>query len=149
MPSPPTESYEKKEGANEVSSSTNEPKSPEPAELKIFCIVDGEATSFPVKILSNSSVGELKQAIYPNITVDPSVKPKDLTLYKVSIPDEGKTVVESEIESKEALTVASRELGDIFNSELPKETIHVLVKPPQKAFSFIVILALPLLHQGR
>ncbi|ORZ05022.1 hypothetical protein BCR41DRAFT_191320 [Lobosporangium transversale] len=135
-PSPRTEPYEKKERkgeAKEESSSTNDPKILEPTELKIFCIVDGEATSFSVKILSNCSVDELKQVIkaakknaFKDIDAD------QLTLYRVSIPDEDKIVVESEIESKEALTVASRKLRDIFISELPEETIQVFVKPPQR-----------------
>ncbi|KAF9896598.1 hypothetical protein BX616_007140, partial [Lobosporangium transversale] len=124
----------RKEGeANEECPSTSGSKTPKPTELKIFCIVDGEATAFSVKILSNCSVDELKQAIkaakknaFKDIDAD------QLTLYRVSIPDEDKTVVESEIVSKEALTIASMELWEIFNSELPRKTIHVFVKPPQR-----------------
>ncbi|ORZ07478.1 hypothetical protein BCR41DRAFT_424752 [Lobosporangium transversale] len=37
-----------------------------------------------------------------------------------------------EIVSNEALTPAPKKLGDIFNSELPEETIHAFVKPPQQ-----------------
>ncbi|KAF9896204.1 hypothetical protein BX616_007930, partial [Lobosporangium transversale] len=117
----------------EEGSSTSGPKIPERTELKIFCIVEGEATPFPVKIPSNCSVGELQQAIkarksnaFKDIDAD------KLTLYKVSIPDEGNTVLESEIESKEALAIASMELWEIFTSELPRKTIHIFVKlPPQ------------------
>ncbi|ORZ12933.1 hypothetical protein BCR41DRAFT_98142 [Lobosporangium transversale] len=118
----------------EECSSTSGPKISEPTELKIFCIVEGEATSFPVNTLSNRSVGELQQAIKaakkPELD---HVAADKLTLYKVSIPDEGKTIVESEIESKEALAIASKKLGNIFNSKLPDETIHIFVKlPPQE-----------------
>ncbi|ORY93712.1 hypothetical protein BCR41DRAFT_376026 [Lobosporangium transversale] len=70
----------------EECSSTSGPKISEPTELKIFCIVEGEATSFPVNTLSNRSVGELQQAIKaakkPEIDMFAADK---LTLYKVSI----------------------------------------------------------------
>ncbi|ORY96028.1 hypothetical protein BCR41DRAFT_402185 [Lobosporangium transversale] len=105
-----------------------------PLLLVLNCVVEGEATPFPVEIFCDKSVGILKEVIKAkkanalnNIDAD------QLTLYKVSIPDKGEAIFESEIKSKEALTVASKELGNIFNSELPKETIHVFVKPPQRA----------------
>ncbi|KAF9897583.1 hypothetical protein BX616_005320, partial [Lobosporangium transversale] len=102
----------KKEEANEVSSSTNDPKIPEPTELKIF-------------------FDELKQAIYSPARFG-NIPPEKLTLYKVSIPDGSEAIFESEIKSKMALTVASKKLGNIFKSELLEETIHILVKPPQR-----------------
>ncbi|ORZ08567.1 hypothetical protein BCR41DRAFT_146441 [Lobosporangium transversale] len=104
-----------------------------PLLLQLNCIVEGEATSFPVEIFCDKSVGMLKQAIKvaKKPELDHAAADK-LTLYKVSIPDEDKTVVESEIVSKETLVPASMELWEIFNSELPRKTIHVFVKPPQR-----------------
>ncbi|KAF9160364.1 hypothetical protein BGX20_002544 [Mortierella sp. AD010] len=100
--------------------------------LKIFCIVKNESTSFSVDILDSETVDDLKKAIKE------AKKPKldkfgadELTLYKVSIPDEENIVVESNIEMVR-LAPPSMKLWEKFDSVLPGGTIHVYVKPPQQ-----------------
>ncbi|KAF9086833.1 hypothetical protein BGX27_003090 [Mortierella sp. AM989] len=105
--------------------------------LKIFCIVEGQNTSFSVEILSTKTVDDLKKAI--KLAKAPELDgfaPDRLTLYKVSIPDEGKAVVESNIKStKVLLNPLSKKISEFFGSELDDEveTIHIFVKPPQQA----------------
>ncbi|KAF8926231.1 hypothetical protein BGZ47_002836 [Haplosporangium gracile] len=55
--------------------------------ITLFCLVDGESTSFPVKIESTETVGDLKKLIKTE-TPDTfnGVDAKDLILWKVSIP---------------------------------------------------------------
>ncbi|ORY88911.1 hypothetical protein BCR41DRAFT_366217 [Lobosporangium transversale] len=95
--------------------------SPRPKPYEEFFVLLREKQRLFCKHLSNRSVGELQQAIKaakkPEIDMFAADK---LTLYK--------TIVESEIESKEALAIASKKLGNIFNSKLPDETIHIFVK---------------------
>ncbi|ORZ16118.1 hypothetical protein BCR41DRAFT_396260 [Lobosporangium transversale] len=57
----------------------------------------GRSNIFPSEGFFVQSVGILKQAIYSPAKFG-DILPENLTLYKVSIPDEGKTVVESKME---------------------------------------------------
>ena len=105
------------------------------ANLNIFCVIEGETTSFPVEIESTKTVGHLKDAIkakksnyFEKIDAD------DLTLWRVSIPilpkKDRKAISLADVSSKEELDEATK-LSNIFDAELPEETIHIIVQPPQ------------------
>ncbi|KAI8594210.1 hypothetical protein EDD21DRAFT_422114, partial [Dissophora ornata] len=60
-------------------------------QLTLFCLVDGEAldNAFPVSTSSATTVGELKDFIKTKIPdTFNGVDAKDLTLWKVAIPDD-------------------------------------------------------------
>ncbi|KAF9087871.1 hypothetical protein BGX27_002839 [Mortierella sp. AM989] len=109
--------------------------------LELFCILEGQNSSFSVEILSSKTVDDLKQAIYNKIKNAPRfryISPHKLALYKVSIPDEDKVLNKSKIESEHGmkkLAPSSMEISDkeAFGVEmLPKRTIHVFVEPPEQ-----------------
>jgi hypothetical protein len=109
--------------------------------LTLFCLVDGQSTSFPVEISSDKAVGQLKDAIKtkkPNDLRD--VDADKLTLWRVDIPDEEKSFtmnedkknVESADGSKhsvEPLAPASKAIGRFFQQPAA-EHIHVFVQRP-------------------
>ncbi|KAF9433406.1 hypothetical protein BGZ76_009497 [Entomortierella beljakovae] len=68
------------------SDSVEESKASKPNKLEIYCIIDGESTSFPVVVSSKITVGLFKQAIYPNVTVGTEVKSRDLRLWRAVDP---------------------------------------------------------------
>ncbi|ORZ01942.1 hypothetical protein BCR41DRAFT_209366 [Lobosporangium transversale] len=102
----------------------------EPTNLKIYCIVDGEAAPFSVNILSNRSVDELKQAIMAeNPNTFKFVDAKDLTLKL--IPG-GTTKKGLETLSQELLVALDEleELSTYFPKGAAKGRIHIIVKLP-------------------
>ncbi|KAF9917249.1 hypothetical protein BX616_001585 [Lobosporangium transversale] len=105
--------------------------SPSPKWLELNCIVGGEITSFPVKILSSKIVGLLKNAIYPKITTSPSTKPKDISL---SLVPGG--VKEEELENlpEKSLVLLGEErekLHTYFPDGAANGCIHIIVNVPQ------------------
>ncbi|KAF8949668.1 hypothetical protein BGZ46_005002, partial [Entomortierella lignicola] len=61
--------------------------------VKLFCILDGDSTAFPVKIACDDTVGELKKAIKEEKPNDLQGLDADkLILFHVSITDEGNPV---------------------------------------------------------
>ncbi|KAF9991463.1 hypothetical protein BGZ79_004445, partial [Entomortierella chlamydospora] len=110
--------------------------------LELNCIVEDESSSFPVRILSTEKVGILKNAIKEAKKAKLDMfDANELTLYKVSIPDEEKIVIESDIEMVR-LAPSSMELWEKFGSVLPKKTIHVYVKPPQQDINVLDVISL-------
>jgi hypothetical protein len=102
--------------------------------LHLNCLVDGESTSFPVKIESNETIGELKKAIktekaprFDDVAAD------ELTLWRVSIPvapkKERKNISLADVSSKEELDEID-DLSDVFEERPPKKTIHIIVQRP-------------------
>ncbi|KAG0298008.1 hypothetical protein BGZ97_004183 [Linnemannia gamsii] len=98
--------------------------------LHLNCLVDGESTSFPVKIESNETIGELKKAIktekaprFDDVAAD------ELTLWHVSIPvapkKERKNISLADVSSKEELDEID-DLSDVFEERPPKKTIHII-----------------------
>ncbi|ORZ07520.1 hypothetical protein BCR41DRAFT_159887 [Lobosporangium transversale] len=103
----------------------------EPTNLRIYCIVAREATSFPVNIPSDRSVGELKQAIKaakkPELD---HVAADKLTLWRTVNPRRDKdnkvdlngTVEKTELDDERAL------LSEL--DELTSRRTYVIVKLP-------------------
>ncbi|KAF8914827.1 hypothetical protein BGZ58_005653, partial [Dissophora ornata] len=104
--------------------------------LNLTCLVDGESTSFPVKIESSETIGTLKKAIKlekPNDFSD--VDADKLTLWRVSIPVLPKkdrkeiSLADVPLNSKEELDETD-DISDVFKEPPPKKTIHIIVQRP-------------------
>ncbi|KAF9376201.1 hypothetical protein CPB97_010991 [Podila verticillata] len=103
--------------------------------LSLFCLVDGEAASnaFPVNIMPSKTIGDLKDLIktkkaprFDDVAAD------ELTLWRVSIPDdddEDLPISLGSVPEKKKLKATSK-LSKVFDTELPEDTIHVLVQRP-------------------
>ncbi|KAG0277039.1 hypothetical protein BGZ95_006634 [Linnemannia exigua] len=105
--------------------------------LTLFCLVDGEATTnaFPVEAESTKTIGNLKELIKTKKTNDfQDVDADKLTLWRVSIPDDDDNelpVLLDTMPEKKKLK-ATAKLSKVFDTELPDDTIHVIVqRPPQ------------------
>ncbi|OAQ23960.1 hypothetical protein K457DRAFT_881817 [Linnemannia elongata AG-77] len=105
--------------------------------LSLFCLVNGEATSnaFSIKIPSNDTVDDLKKLIKAEKTnAFSDIDADQLTLWCVSIPDEDDNdlpVLLDAVPEKKKLK-ATTKLSKVFETELPEETIHIIVqRPPQ------------------
>ncbi|KAF8949847.1 hypothetical protein BGZ46_004913, partial [Entomortierella lignicola] len=94
--------------------------------VRLFCILDGDSTAFPVKVATDETVGELKKAIKgekPNDLQD--VDADKLILFHVSVADEGKPVHLENVESKTPLIKSTNEISEVFGTLPAKKTIHV------------------------
>ncbi|KAG0222430.1 hypothetical protein BGW42_006607 [Actinomortierella wolfii] len=112
-------------------------------QLTLFCLVDGEATSnaFPVDIESNKTFAHLKELIkakkaprFDNIAAD------ELTLWSVSIPasddDDNARILLDDVSKKDKKKLSPlTSLSKVFTTELPEETIHIIVRRPSLPLS--------------
>ncbi|KAG0196176.1 hypothetical protein BGX33_001959, partial [Mortierella sp. NVP41] len=106
--------------------------------LSLFCLVDGEATTnaFPVEIESTKTIGDLKDLIKAKQSPDfDDIVANSLTLWRVSIPDDDDNdehpILLDKVSEKKKLK-ATTKLSKVFDTELPEDTIHVIVqRPPQ------------------
>ncbi|KAG0272672.1 hypothetical protein BGZ95_011551 [Linnemannia exigua] len=105
--------------------------------LTLFCLVDGEATSqaFSIDIDQTKTVDHLKDLIKTKKTNNFSdVDADQLTLWRVSIPDDDDNdlpVLFDSVPEKKKLKATTR-LLKVFDTELPDDTIHIIVqRPPQ------------------
>ncbi|KAF9378893.1 hypothetical protein CPC16_011072 [Podila verticillata] len=102
--------------------------------VSLFCLVDGEATPFSIKILSSDTIDDLKKAIKAEKTNELSdVDANMLTLWRVSVPvvpkKERKQISLVNVLSKEELDETD-DISDVFDKMLPKKTIHIIVQRP-------------------
>ncbi|KAF9303922.1 hypothetical protein BG003_001849, partial [Podila horticola] len=104
--------------------------------MKLFCLVDGESTSnaFPVEIDPLKTIADLKKLIKTEKPVDfEHVDANNLTLWHVSLPivaaNKHKPIVLTEIDSSTELDPTD-DISDVFQSQPPKKTIHILVQRP-------------------
>src|ERR1700761_9308901 len=105
-------------------------------ELKPFIYVIGiGGSSFSVTIQSSKTVDDLKDAIKekkkPRLD---HIDADELTLYKVSIPDDDETLEQEAclaIRKGPKLKVSSRQLFKVFQEPLPAETVSVVVTLPE------------------
>ena len=76
------------------------------ANLNIFCVIEGQTTSFSVKVPSDGTVDDLKDAIKAKIPKFKEIAAHDLTLWRVNIPDEDKVLMKDKVrpEEKEVTT---------------------------------------------
>ncbi|KAF8926465.1 hypothetical protein BGZ47_002706 [Haplosporangium gracile] len=109
--------------------------------LTVFCLVDGEATSqaFSIDIDQTKTVDHLKDLIKTKKTNNFSdVDADQLTLWRVSIPDDDDNdlpvLLDTVLEKKKLK--ATTKLSKVFDTELPDDTIHIIVqRPPQGLIS--------------
>ncbi|GJJ75042.1 hypothetical protein EMPS_07400 [Entomortierella parvispora] len=101
--------------------------------LTLFCIVSGDSTSQPFKVRiqdPHADVSDLKEAIfevYPQAF--PNIKANDLVLWHVEIPDTGNIPTLESVDKK--LLRATTKLSKALGSELPEDTIHIIVERPK------------------
>ena len=101
----------------------------------LYCVVEGESTSFPVEISSDKSIGQLKKAIKLEKSNDlRDVDADKLTLWKVSIPviaaNKHQPVLLSAIDSPTEIEDPTDDIADVFTKTPPKKTIHIIVQRP-------------------
>jgi hypothetical protein len=102
--------------------------------LTLFCLVDGETTSFPVEIESTKTVGDLKKLIKTEkAKAFEDVDADQLTLWHVSLPvvpkKDRKAISLADVLSKEELDETD-DISDVFEEKPPKKTIHIIVQRP-------------------
>ncbi|KAG0296844.1 hypothetical protein BGZ97_004435 [Linnemannia gamsii] len=103
--------------------------------LRLICIVAGEPSSnaFSVKASSALIVDELKKLIKAEKSNDfQDVDADKLTLWRVSIADDDddeQPVLLDKVSEKKKLK-ATTKLSKVFDTELPEDTIHVIVQRP-------------------
>ncbi|KAF9920028.1 hypothetical protein BGZ67_001615, partial [Mortierella alpina] len=103
--------------------------------LTLFCLVDGDSMPFSVDIDASKTVDHLKKLIKTEKTPRfDDVAADELTLWRVSIPDDDDNdlpVLLGSVPEKKKLKATTR-LLKVFDTELPDDTIHIIVqRPPQ------------------
>ena len=103
--------------------------------ITLFCLVKGNTTAnaFEVDIEKDKSISHLKKVIkaeQPQTFAN--VDPKDLKVWKVTIPDDQDDLLSNLILNDEPELLATREIGDYWTEKPPKRHIHVIVKLPRK-----------------
>ena len=104
--------------------------------LNLYVYIIGlGSTTFPVDIESHATVGHLKKAIKeekkPRLD---HIAADELTLYKVSIPDDDETLEQEArlaIQKGPKLKVSARQLFNVFQEPLPAETVSIVVTLPE------------------
>jgi len=128
--------------------------------LRVGCVVDGESTSFAIKISSKETVSELKDGI--KRTLSPrydNIPAMDLILWRVEIPDEVEILTKDKarddeegvptkdgiilaknmdvVRSSDNSTYSARQLspsmriiGRFFPEHPTADVVHVIVQPP-------------------
>ncbi|KAI8344978.1 hypothetical protein B0O80DRAFT_534669, partial [Mortierella sp. GBAus27b] len=107
-------------------------------DLRLFCILEGESTPFPVTIDSDKTVGDLKDAIKTKKSnYLASIDADQLTLWKVSIQinDNDETPILLDNVSDKKKLGPSADLSDVFEEKPPKKRIHILVQRPPSAMA--------------
>ncbi|KAF9323098.1 hypothetical protein BG006_001763 [Podila minutissima] len=101
--------------------------------LKLFCVVDGETTPFPITIDSTKTIGDLKDLIKAALTPQfDDITAKDLILWRVIDSDnnDDETPIFLDNQPNKEKLRATKKLFMVFDAELPEDTIHVIVKQP-------------------
>lgn len=118
-------------------------------QLALFCLVDGEATSylFSIKIYSSDTVEDLKTLIKAKNTNDFRCRCAQLTLWRVSIPvtddDDEVPILLDNLPEKKKLE-ATAKLSSVFDTDLPEGTINILVLRPLQSMHLFLLEALQL-----
>ncbi|KAG0211855.1 hypothetical protein BGX28_007310 [Mortierella sp. GBA30] len=104
--------------------------------LTLFCLVDGEATSdaFSVEIDPIKTVDSLKKVIKAEKASDfHDVDANNLILWRVSIQDDNSDddipILLDKLPGRAKLK-ATNKLSKIFDSDMPEDTIHIIVQRP-------------------
>ncbi|KAF9356720.1 hypothetical protein BGX34_009785 [Mortierella sp. NVP85] len=106
------------------------------AVLDIFCVIEGQKTSFSVEIESTKTVDHLKKTIKkekPNDRHLEGVDADKLTLWHVSLPvvppKDRKPILLEDVLIKDQLVETSK-ISNVFGAVLQEDTIHILVQLP-------------------
>ncbi|KAG0012691.1 hypothetical protein BGZ82_002455, partial [Podila clonocystis] len=104
--------------------------------IKVFCLVDGEATSnaFSIKIPSNDTVDDLKDLIKAKQSPDfDDIVANKLTLWRVSISDDkqGSAITIDALDDKTELNNPRTRLSKLFPESPDDNTYIVVQRPPQ------------------
>ncbi|CAG8686014.1 3542_t:CDS:2, partial [Acaulospora colombiana] len=117
--------------------------SSQPNTYKLFCIVEGESSPFPVEIQPDQTISALKDAI--KLEMQPrfnDIAANELTLYKLNIPEDSNDSDDEHLEEKvnQQLTAEPApkplnptfELLDIYPIDDPpaKRQVHIFVRVP-------------------
>jgi hypothetical protein len=104
--------------------------------LTIWCLVEGESTPFSVMVPSDHTVDGLKKLIEAEIPKFKDIAAHDLILWRISIPilpkNDQKEIYLSDVASPTELDETAK-ISNVFDAELPEDTIHILVQPPGNA----------------
>ncbi|KAK3807515.1 MAG: hypothetical protein JOS17DRAFT_571093 [Linnemannia elongata] len=104
-------------------------------ELRLICLIAGEPSSnaFSIKASSALIVDELKNLIKTALSPQfDDIAAKDLTLWRVTIPDDDDDdlpVLLDSVPEKKKLK-ATTKLFKVFNTDLPDDTIHLILQSP-------------------
>ncbi|KAF8975604.1 hypothetical protein BGZ46_008990 [Entomortierella lignicola] len=102
--------------------------------IKLFCVIDKDATIFPVEVAVDDSVGDLKKIIKNEKPIDlADVDADKLNLWKISIPSVPKrifTLDNLEAEDKTELDDSTADISELFDQDPPKKTIHIIIERP-------------------
>ncbi|KAF9427922.1 hypothetical protein BGZ76_002137, partial [Entomortierella beljakovae] len=108
-------------------------------EITLFCIVDGESSKFLVDILPTKTVGHLKNAIKDMKENDlKDIDADRLILWATAIPSIPiRTIKLDNLTSDDTanmppllLDESDDLISEKFEAELPRKTIHVVIKLP-------------------
>lgn len=101
--------------------------------IRLYCLVRGESAdrAFPVDIYVSDLVGNLKELIkkkksprFDTIAAD------ELTLWKVSIPDNGDNLLKNFTPKEDEKLRATWDIADYFPHQPAKKHIHIIVERP-------------------
>ncbi|KAF9408640.1 hypothetical protein BGZ76_005819, partial [Entomortierella beljakovae] len=109
--------------------------------IKLFCILDGDSSAFPVKLAIDDTIGELKKAIKeekkPRLD---DIASDELVLFQVSIPigdeeddedDKPVFLIDHRSNAKKiGAKKAATEISEVFGTSPPKKTIHAIIQRP-------------------
>ncbi|KAF9984705.1 hypothetical protein BGZ65_012828 [Modicella reniformis] len=102
--------------------------------LTLFCLAEGETTSFPVEVDPTKTVDHLKELIKTKKSPEFDDFAADkLTLWRVSLPvvpkKDRKAISLADVLMKEELDETD-DISDVFEEKPPKKTIHIIVQRP-------------------
>ncbi|KAF9993675.1 hypothetical protein BGZ80_008061 [Entomortierella chlamydospora] len=104
--------------------------------LKLYCIVEDDSNAFPVNILSNESIGDLKKAIKTAKKPDlDNIAADNLTLWKANIPIVKDTNYRKVVDDVKKDRNNKMGPADFVNKHIPKvlpKMIQIVVELPQR-----------------
>lgn len=105
--------------------------------LMLYCVIDGESASnaFEVEVQTTTTIAELKTLIVDGKQAPAfkGIAPKDLTLWRASIPDEnqGLAVAIDSLVDKTELHKPRTRLSELF-PESPDDNTYIVVRRPPR-----------------
>ncbi|CAG8653867.1 11415_t:CDS:2, partial [Dentiscutata heterogama] len=100
--------------------------------ITLYCLQKGDdqLSAFPIEIRSKATIGDLKEAIKEKIKVPTA---KDLSLWKVEIPDDDEDKLSSIVLNDKERLLAKRKVNKYFPDIPVEEHIHVIVSSAGKS----------------